>query len=394
MRRQFWTVGIFLFAFMGTAIAQEKHNVTIKIRSNAESTHSGEDFYLTGSFNGWNPQEVLVGAVPDFGQSITVQVKDIPTGLFEYKFTRGDWTTLASTAKGNLEGPLNAMVTSDTTLYADIDGWRDDFPASTASPQVHVLDSAFYFPNLGLRRKIWIYLPEGYADNQKKYPVVYMHDGQDLFDEATSKGRIGPLEWSVDETIDRSPHKAIVVAIAHAGDIDQRQNEYFVRPNAQFPNPVGSDYLADIVSVLKPYVDLHYRTLSDKKNTAMVGSSVGGLLSFYAGLLYPDVFGTLGVLSPSIWLDEGNIAEAIGQISNRKSVAGQRYYFYGGGNENRAKPDGSFVRMNDDIASIISLLEQKAQPKIEISVNPEGRHGAWYWQKAFPDFYAWWSRKR
>ncbi|MCL8000834.1 alpha/beta hydrolase-fold protein, partial [Brucella sp. 21LCYQ03] len=198
-----------------------------------------------------------------YGDSIEITIPSVPKGLLEYKFTRGNWETLASTAKGNLEGPIKVIVQGDTAVNAQIDGWRDDFPISTASPQVCVLDSAFYFPTLDVHRRVWIYLPEGYNDSLQSYPVIYMHDGQDLFDEATSKGRIGPLEWRVDEAIDEAEHKAIVVAVAHAEDIQQRQNEYFVRPTTSFPKPLGEAYLSDMVKVLKPFVDQHYRTKAD-----------------------------------------------------------------------------------------------------------------------------------
>lgn len=391
MRRQFWTFVIFLFVWVASTMGQEKYSVTIKIRNNNKSSHVGENFYLTSNFHAWDPKGIVVGQVPDFGQSITIKVSDIPAGLFEYKFTRGTWETSASTAEGRLEGPLSTTISSDTTLYTDIDGWRDDFQSSTASPQVHVLDSAFYFPSLELSRRVWIYLPKSYATSSRKYPVIYMHDGDDLFDEATSKGRIGPLEWHVDETIDSSAHDAIVVAIAQAEDISQRQNEYFVRPNTRFKNPVGAKYMADIVHILKPYVDQRYRTLSDKDHTAMAGSSVGGLFTFYAGLMYPDVFGTLGIFSSSFWLDDENITTIIQEIEDTKSIAEQQYFFYGGGNENRLKPDGSYVRMDDDLRTVADMLIRQVDATVEISINPEGRHGAWYWQKAFPDFYSWWA---
>ncbi len=370
-------------------VENEVYDVTIQVRNSGDSSHVSEDFFLTGSFNNWKPAEVLVGSIPATGNTISIHLKDVPPGLLEYKFTRGNWETLASTKKGYLEGPTKAIITSDTTLSVDIDAWRDDFPASTASPQVHLLDSAFHFPKLDVQRRVWIYLPEGYNEqNATRYPVIYMHDGQDLFDEATSKGRIGPLEWRVDEAIDQSTDKAIVVAIAHAEDIQRRQQEYFAKPTSRFPQPLGEAYLADIVEVLKPYVDKQYRTKPDSKYTAMVGSSVGGLLTFYAGLLYPQTFGTLGVLSPSIWLDEGNIDQAI-----QNSPVGKEqpfFYFYGGGNENRIKPDGSRVRMHDDIARIQEMMHKSGRDRLSVTIEPEGRHGAWYWQKAFPNFYSWW----
>lgn len=378
---------------MPTAWAQQKYTVKIVVHNPNVNGHIGEDFYIAGSFNSWQPGERLAGKFPEVGQSVLIRIADVPSGLFEYKFTRGNWQTVATATDGALEEPLNAMIQSDTVLHANVEGWRDDFPLSTASPQVSLLDSAFYFPTLDAKRRIWIYLPSDYASSSQRYPVIYMHDGDDLFDEATSKGRIGPVEWRVDETIDNSPHDAIVVGIVQADDIPQRQREYFVYPTARFPNPVGTKYMQDIVQSLKPYVDQHFRTLSDKKHTAMVGSSAGALFTFYAGLLYGDVFGTLGVLSPSFWMDHDNIASAVSKMENKEAVSPQRYFFYGGGNENRMKPDGSYVRMHDDLLTVANLLNQQIDTPVEILVNPEGRHGAWYWQQAFPLFFEWWGQQ-
>ena len=384
----------FFYLFASLLVSgQELFTVKINIVNQTDDQHAGENFYLTSNFNNWSPNSLLIGAFPQSHHSTQIVLHPVKAGLLEYKFTRGDWKTLASTKTGTLEGPLKAIIRQDTVLNVAIEGWRDDFPSSTLSPQVHLLDSAFHLPELDVYRRVWIYLPKDYAKSIKKYPVLYMHDGQDLFDEATSKGRIGPLEWGVDETLDQSPHEAIVVAIAHAENIQQRQNEYFVKSNAQFPHPIGELYLSDIVKHLKPYIDRQYRTLPDKKHTAMAGSSVGGLLTFYAGLLYPNVFGNLGVLSPSIWLDEGNISSTMQSIKKAKAYTQQGYYFYGGGNENRLKPDSSVVKMHEDIEMISSQLEKTLNPTLQIAILPEGRHGAWYWKQAFPTFFEWWQER-
>jgi len=371
--------------------AQSTFKVTIQV-GKLPASHADSEIYVTGSFNGWNPKQRHVNKTEDTGLGGDVVLEGVKAGLLEFKFTRGDWQSLECTAMGTLVAPRRAIIHQDTVIQVDINGWRDDFPASTASPQVHLLDSAFYIRQLGVHRPVWIYLPKDYAYSETRYPVIYMHDGQDLFDESTSQGRIGPLEWGVDEAIDLHSVPAIVVAVAHAESKDDRQNEYFVSPNTRFPNAQGADYLDFIVKDLKPYIDSHYRTLPDKRHTAMAGSSVGGLLSFYGGLRYPDIFGSLGVFSPSVWLDEGHIQEVIAQLTPSSARAGQRYYFYAGGNENRVKPDGSTVTMHKDVLQVTDMLKEKSNPHITISINPEGRHGAWYWHQAFPAFYDWWQR--
>src|SRR5690606_8565386 len=108
-----------------------------------------------------------------------------------------------------------------------------------------------------------------------------------------------------------------------------------------------------------------------------------------AGLVYPDVFGNVGVFSPSIWLDHGNIEQSIRALKDPQCVEDQRYYFYVGSNEVRRKPDLTFIRMDDDVREAIRLLRQQANPEIVLAQNENGRHGALYWREAFPAFYNW-----
>lgn len=350
--------------------------------------HQHEQIYVTGAFNKWAPGDEASKIAADENRAFAYTITNVKAGLLEFKYTRGHWPSLESTKDGRLVAPRKAIINRDTTIYTEIEGWRDDFPSSTASKNVHLLSEAFDIPQLGLKRKIWIYLPEGYESGKTSYPVLYMHDGQDLFDEATSQGRIGPLEWAVDETIDAAKKKCIVVAIAHDDDKQKRLQEYFYYDNDENKNVEGKKYLDFVVNTLKPYIDKNYRTKTDRRNTFMAGSSMGGLISLYAGLNYPEVFGALGILSPSIWQDNGNANKEIAAKLNIPEVKTQRYFFYGGGNENRAKPNGGFVKMNDDVNRAIAELEPSGA-EIKVLINPEGRHGAWYWQSAFRAFYQW-----
>ncbi len=379
---------LLLAAWLTLPAISAQHKVTIEMAGRPRE-HADDPFFITGSFQRWQPGEREWEVRRGADGKYRIVVDKAPAGLFEYKFTRGSWQSLESTRDGRLVAPRRAVISGDTLISCTIEGWRDDFPASTASPQVSVMDTAFFIPQLQRTRRIWIYLPDDYAASSKKYPVLYMHDGQDLFDEATSEGRIGPLEWSVDETIDAAPRKCIVVAVEHHADKKMRIQEYYVRSNAGNPEVEGAAYLDFMVNTLKPFVDKKYRTLPDKAHTFMAGSSMGGLVTFYAGLKYPGVFGALGVLSPSVWLDDGNINRELEQLKPDPGIREQRYYFYAGTNENRQKPDGSVVRMHEDVGAVTRLLKEKAGPEIRVAIFPDGRHGAWYWRQAFPLFYEW-----
>ncbi len=385
--------GLFLAliaAHAGPYFCVAQHTLTVRV-TEIPVKHVGDKLYITGNFNRWNPAEesMILQKQDDGSYGIRVLLKDVPSDRLEFKFTRGDWHTSECTAEGRLVGPRLATLDRDTTIVCQIEGWRDDFPASTASDNVHLLDSAFYIPQLARHRKIWIYLPEDYETSGKRYPVLYMHDGQHLFDEATSQGRIGPIEWGVDEVVDSATDKCIIVAINHQTDYKDRLPEYYFRTNIDYPEVEGPQYMDFIVKTLKPYIDSHYRTRPDKAHTGLAGSSMGGLITFYGGLNHPDIFGALGVFSPSIWLDYGNIENELTSLTNIANIHTQRYYFYAGMSENRLKPDSTFVHMSDDVQRAIGLLRTAADPEIKLSVREDGRHGALYWREAFPAFYQW-----
>lgn len=164
---------------------------------------------------------------------------------------------------------------------------------STASKQV----STFIIEatQLHTAKKIWVYLPKNYVTSKKKYSVIYMHDAQNLFDAKTSYSG----EWNVDEKLDSLKAPIIVVAIEHGNE--KRIDELTPYKNDKHGGGNADSYLEFIVKTLKPHIDKTFRTKTKKKNTSIMGSSLGGLTSYYAVLKYPEIFGKAGVFSPSFW---------------------------------------------------------------------------------------------
>ena len=167
-------------------------------------------------------------------------------------------------------------------------------------------------------RDILVYLPPGYDDDTSaRYPVLYMHDGQNLFDSATAFAR----EWGVDETAERlivsgEMQPLIVVAIGNGGEA--RLHEY--TPTRDRDEGVGGrahPYGRMLVEELKPFIDREYRTLPDAANTGLGGSSLGALVTMFLALKYSSIFWRLAVLSPSVWWDERYILRRIRQVSTR-----------------------------------------------------------------------------
>jgi predicted alpha/beta superfamily hydrolase len=160
-----------------------------------------------------------------------------------------------------------------------------------------------YSPQLKNKRDILVYLPPSYEGSsydgvKDRYPVIYMHDGQNLFDERTSFAGA----WHVGETmqqLSREGIEAIIVGIPNMGR--DRLAEYGPFRDREQRGGRGELYLAFIVETLKPLIDHDFRTLPGRMNTGIAGSSMGGLISLYAFFRHPAVFGLAGILSPSLW---------------------------------------------------------------------------------------------
>jgi predicted alpha/beta superfamily hydrolase len=174
-----------------------------------------------------------------------------------------------------------------------------------------------YLPN---DRDILVNLPPGYeANKNQRYPVLYLHDGQNLFDGATSF--IKGAEWRVDETAQaliksKAIAPVIIVGIYNTGN--NRVDEYTPTPDTGHNMGGKADlYGQMIVKELKPFIDTNYRTLTDAENTGLGGSSLGGLVSLHLALKYPEIFGLVAVVSPSVWWDGKAILREVGALTKR-----------------------------------------------------------------------------
>jgi predicted alpha/beta superfamily hydrolase len=166
-------------------------------------------------------------------------------------------------------------------------------------------------------RDIFVWLPPSYSVlAEKRYPVLYMHDGQNLINPVTS---FAGMDWQVDETVTRlikagRMKEIIVVGINNTKD---RLEEYS-------DSKKGNNYIKFITDELKPFIDSEYRTLPDSKNSAVMGSSMGGLISFITAWKHPEVFSIAGCMSSSFYYDNDKIFETI--KSHDKPFRGQKIY--------------------------------------------------------------------
>ena len=164
-------------------------------------------------------------------------------------------------------------------------------------------------------RDLVVYLPPGYeAGGERRYPVLYMHDGQNLFDPATAYQR--GHHWKVGETADRliaagELGPLLIVGISNTGG--RRIHEYTPTPDRKLGGGEADHYGRLIVEELKPFIDATYRTWPDRRHTGIAGSSLGALVSLHLGLTYPSVFSRVALLSPSVWWDRRVILRSVRQ---------------------------------------------------------------------------------
>jgi len=175
---------------------------------------------------------------------------------------------------------------------------------------------AFASPTLGRSRRVWVYLPPGYEENtEARYPVVYMHDGQNLFDRNASFGC-----WYADQALDDgaangSIREAIIVGPEATA---ARMTDYTPSVDPGRGEGGGADaYLTSLATELRPLVDRELRTLTAREDTAIIGSSLGGLVSAWAGVRRPATFGLVGAMSPSTWWDSTMILGAVSGMSTQ-----------------------------------------------------------------------------
>jgi predicted alpha/beta superfamily hydrolase len=163
-------------------------------------------------------------------------------------------------------------------------------------------DAAVWSPQLQNRRGVDVYLPAAYVDG-RRYPVIYMHDGQNLTDPTTAFAGT----WGLAEVLERLAGRRIEPIVVGIHNTAERLSEYSPFRDVRRGGGDGDAYLSFIVDTIKPRIDRRYRTRPGPAHTAMMGSSMGGLLSLYAWFKRPDVFGLAGGLSPSLWFGRAEL---------------------------------------------------------------------------------------
>ena len=240
-------------------------------------------------------------------------------------------------------------------------------------PIIEIIDENFLIPQLNRTRRISALLPHDYYETDRKYSVLYLHDGQNLFDDYAPYGN-----WGVDKTLakmaDKGMKDTIIIAIDHGGEL--RIKELIPFKTHRFRDVEGEQYIDFMMNTLMPMINNKYRINHDRACTGIGGSSLGGLISLYAGFKYPDVFGKMMIFSPSLWITNDVYLQAI----NFPNHVPMDIYLYAGGLESETHLD--------QVTKLAEILKGKEamhhQIHVKFVANPHGRHQEVYWGEQFP----------
>ena len=336
--------------------------------------------YISGNFNEWHTRDKNF-MMERIGEGVYLfkfnPELDYPEELL-YKFTKGDWSEVEIDQYGNRTE--NRSCTPDSGLVKEhVQNWRKNWLPFKPDflPQIHLISDEFEMPQLNKKRRVWALLPYDYDSSEEAYPVLYLHDAQNLFNEDAQYGN-----WEIDKKLavmsQYNIGKIIVIAIEHAEE--DRIKEYNVGKTVLGAGQ-GKKYIRFVTDTLKPYIDSKYRTKTEREHTGIGGSSMGALVSIFSGLLYPEVYGKLMIFSPSLWV----IPKMEFNTIDFSEAGDTRIYLYAGGDESATMIEQVRKFRKNMITS--EFVDDKM--KIKLSINDEGQHSETYWSDEFPKAIEW-----
>lgn len=337
--------------------------------------------YITGNFNSWNPKDVKFRLWKKEANLSTIEINDsLLPDIIEYKFTKGGWENVELDEYANIT-PNRRIEKSKSITNDTVNKWRYNWGPFKKEfyPIAEIISEKFYIPQLDRYRKVWALLPHDYYTSDKSYPVLYLQDAQNLFNEGSTYGN-----WEIDKKLsilaEYGRGDLIVIAIEHGSE--DRIKEYIFDNDSVANGSEGKKYIRFITDTLKPYVDANYRTKKDRDNTGIGGSSLGGLISIYSGFLYPEVYSKLLIFSPSLWVEPNNNFP----MMNFRVPFKTKIYLYGG-----EKEGSKMVNRINVFEQYLKRWEKKNLFDFEFktNINPDGEHKEFYWSQEFPRAVEW-----
>lgn len=358
-----------LFLLLSSLYAQEP-SVTVSVIPHEQARDSAAKMYIAGNHPGignWSPDAVPLQRMNDSVWSFTGVFS--AGSMLQFKITNGSWDGEALYDSNSVPRNSVITVTKDTTVILRPLFWKSQLkkmkPESAVKGKV-VFHRQMIGEGLNHRRDVMVWLPPSYESNSsRRYPVLYMHDGQNIVDPSTA---FTGYDWRVDEVADslislKVIEEFIVVGLYNTPD---RLAEYS-------DSPLGAAYLHFVVNIVKPMIDSAYRTKPDRKHTAVMGSSMGALSSLLFVWKRPDIFGAAACLSTSFWYDdEKTLKEIRGSTGQKKDI---RIYLDCGGREKDLL--GGYRRMVD----ILKKQGYKKEKDLDYYLESSGVHSEHSWAK-------------
>ena len=336
--------------------------------------------YLSGNFNQWATQDrrFMLHKIDEGKYSFTFPKDFEFRENLAYKFTKGDWSEVEIDRYGNKTSNRHCEKASGVQ-EEHVPRWRKNWLPYRPSqlPQVHLISEEFEIPQLNKKRKIWALLPHDYDTSSESYPVLYLQDAQNLFNENAPFGN-----WQIDKKLavmsDYGIGKIIIIAIEHAEK--ERLIEYNVGKTL-LGEGQGKKYIRFIADTLKPFIDKSFRTKSEREFTGIGGSSMGGLVSIFSGLMYPEVYGKLMIFSPSLWV----IPKIKFSFLDLFEPAETKIYLYAGGDESETM----IKHVKKFKKRLLKRGKGNENMKVNLSINMDGKHSETYWSDEFPKAIEW-----
>jgi predicted alpha/beta superfamily hydrolase len=328
----------------------------------------GEQVFISGScstLGSWRPDGFPLTRSDD---NLWTGIVEIPSNeKIEFKITRGTWASEEVLPSGRIAYNYVIQPRDDGRISHRIYTWKDKqqapAPVITGNYRIH---EGFHSKYLRFDRRVIVWLPPFYEQNpDHRYPVLYMQDGQQVFDPRTST-------WNQDLEVDEHCEQMILngqlqeVIVVGIYSTEDRYLEYH-------PALAGGEYARFLITELKPFIDSHYRTKPDRDSTAIAGASMGGSIAFYLAWTRPDIFFGAACLSPAFrFRDDSSIPEMVRQAQSLPDV---KIYLYCG------EGDATERELMEGMREMEKMLKKKGygphQLKVQAEAKAVHREAAW-----------------
>jgi len=362
-----------LLTVLINSVIMSQNNVNIRFEVNSSGLSDSSEIFITGShrlLGNWDAGKVKLNKTHN-KHFIDLSLPKHET--IEFKFTRGSWQSEALNIDGTVPKNNSLTLSFDTTLVFNIIKWGDGTQHHGFNGQI--TGTLKYHPKFKgtgiLHRDVAVWLPPDYeSDTSKQYPVLYMHDGQNLFDPATASFGV---DWQADETADSLIKQGKIPPMIIVG-ISSTRNRMIEYTN----NNTGYAYIKFVATELKPFIDRHYRTIPDREHSYTGGSSAGGLISFMLLWDYNKLFSKALCFSPAFKIERLDFVSDVEKTKTKKDI---KVYIANGGK-------GLEKRLQPGIDEMIKVLTKKGYLKnvhYWIRLYPEAEHNEAAWAEQLPE---------